>query len=66
MMQENEDMKILSEFFDSPENVETYLEHMINKRNAANDKDQLLVADITWRHVAQFLATLARGSRRFG
>ena len=50
MMPENEDMKILSEFFGSPENVETYLEHMMHKRDAARDKAQLL----TW------------GSRRFG
>ena len=65
-MQENEDMRILSEFFGSPENVETHLEHMMHKRKAASDKDQLLVADITWRHVAQFLAILARGNRWFG
>ena len=67
MMQENEDMKILSEFFGSPENVATYLEHMMHKRNAVSDKAQLLAStDVTWRDVAQFMANLARGNRRIG
>ena len=67
MMPENEDMKILSEFFGSPENVETYLEHMMHKRNAASDNAQLLAStDVTWRDVAQFMANLARGNRRIG
>ena len=66
-MPENEDMKILNEFFGSPENVEAYLEHMMHKRNTASDKAQLLTpSDVTWRHVARFLANLARGNRRFG
>ena len=49
-MPENDDMKILSVFFGSPENVATYLEHMMHKRNAASDRAQLL----------------AWGNRRFG
>ena len=67
MKPETEDMRILNEFFGSPENVETYLEHMMHKRNTASDKAQLLTPnDVTWRHVARFLANLARGNRRFG
>ena len=51
MMPENEeDMKILSDFFGSPENAATYLEHMMHKRNAATDRAELL----------------AWGNRRFG
>ena len=51
----------------SPEIDETYLEHMMHKRNTASDKAQLLTpSDVTWRHVARFLANLARGNRRFG
>ena len=67
MMPEIEDMKIVSEFYGSPENDETYLEHMMHKRNVASDKAQLLASrDVTWRDVAQFLASLARGNRRIG
>ena len=67
MKPENEDKKILNEFFGSPENFETYLEHMMHKRNTASDKAQLLTpSDVTWRHVARFLANLARRNRRFG
>ena len=67
MMPENTDIEILNEFFESPEIDETYLEHMMHKRNTASDKAQLLTpSDVTWRHVARFFANLARGNRRFG
>ena len=50
MMSENEDMQILSDFFGSPEDVQTYLDHMMHKRNAGSNKAQIL----------------AWGTRRFG